>query len=56
MGLSALIDKGDVEGVAAYMKQHNLKLDGNTIVPADDASMAHHKHMTGFWNQRQQAR
>lgn len=38
------------------MAEHNMVLDGNRIVPKDDAAKGKLKGLSSFWHQRQQAR
>lgn len=54
--LQDLIKARDVEGIRAFMKEHNLVLDGTKIVPKDDVAKKRLTELKSFWNQRQQAR
>jgi hypothetical protein len=54
--LQQLIAARDVEGIRAFMSEHNLRLDGRRIVPDDEPTKQRMKDLSGFWNQRQQAR
>lgn len=51
-----LIKARDVNGLKAFMAEHRLVLKDNKIVPADDPAKARLKELSGFWDQRQQAR
>jgi hypothetical protein len=54
--LQELIGARDVAGIKAFMAEHNMVLREGKIVPADDGSRKKLKAVSGFWNQRQQAR
>jgi hypothetical protein len=54
--LQALVKARNVEGIKAFMAEHNMVLDGKRIVPADEAAKKKLKDISGFWFQRQQAR
>jgi hypothetical protein len=54
--LQELVKARDVAGIKAFMAEHKLVLDGNRIMPADDASKDKLKGFSAFWHQRQQAR
>jgi hypothetical protein len=54
--LAELVKARDVDAIRSYMAEHNLKLDGLQIVPADAATKKSLKAQEDFWNQRQQAR
>jgi DNA polymerase elongation subunit (family B) len=54
--LKKLVDARDVEGIKAFMAEHNMVVRGNAIVPVDDETKKKFKALEEFWNQRQQAR
>lgn len=56
MNIHKLVENGDVAGIRAYMDEHGLKLDGNRLVPKDEAAKSNLKYQAEFWGQRQQAR
>lgn len=51
-----LIKSRDVEGIKAFMAEHDLVLDGTKIVPRNELVAKKLKALASFWNQRQQAR
>jgi hypothetical protein len=54
--LKDMIAGRDVAGIKAFMAEHDLVVSGGRIVARDDTSKAKMKALSGFWNQRQQAR
>lgn len=56
MNLHDLIKNKDVAGIKAFMMEHNLKIEGNKIVPKNDNAQKYLKEKMKFWDQRQLAR
>jgi hypothetical protein len=54
--LADMIGARDVAGIKAFMEANGLRVDGNHIVPADEAVKQKFKQQSEFWDQRQLAR
>lgn len=54
--VQSLINSHDVEGIAAFMEEHDLELVGSSLVPKDQAAKKRLEQVAELANQRQQAR
>lgn len=48
--LQALIDKGDTERIKEYMREYDLKIEDNKIVPKDKK---YYKDLEEYWDLEQ---
>lgn len=56
MNIHDAIKNKSAPEIAAFCKEHNLKIENNKIVPIDEASAKRVKENITFWGSRQQAR
>lgn len=50
MSIKAVIASGDPEKIASYMKENNLRFEGNKIVHQNKETV---ENMIEFWDKRQ---